>query len=118
MLTRIPAEKSSASWSAAHVAAAALLSIITFTSAYAGSVSDWSCVGGWRGFNCVEQSGSAGDPYIRLVPEPVDQAEKERFQAHDRKWLARCRPVIEHDHYGVAHYHYSAPGCEFGLGAD
>lgn len=108
----------SASGSAAHVSAAIILSFMTWTSAYAGGLSDTSCVGTWKGFNCVTRWGPAGDPYVRLVPEPLGQSEKARLMARDRSWLARCRPVIEYDRYGVARYHYSAPGCEFGLGAD
>ncbi len=108
----------SASWSAAHVGAAIILSVMTSTSAYAGGVGDTSCVGTWKGFNCVTRGGPAGDPYVRLVPEPLGEADKARVLARDRKWLARCRPVVEHDRYGVARYYYFAPGCEFGVGED
>jgi hypothetical protein len=118
VLTSHRAEAHSASWSAAHVGAAIILSVITLTSAYAGSVIDLNCVGGARSFNCVAQWATAGDPYIRIVPDALDEAEKAHATALDRKWLARCRPVIERDSYGVARYHYSAPGCEFGIGAD
>jgi hypothetical protein len=52
------------------------------------------------------------------VPEPLDEAEKARVMARDRRWRARCRPVVENDRFGVARYHYSAPGCEFGVGED
>jgi hypothetical protein len=103
---------------AVHLVGAPLLLAMTVTSAYAGSVSNWSCVGTWRGSNCIEQLGPVGDPYIRLVPEPLGDAEKERVEARDHKWLARCRPTVKHDRYGVARYYYSAPGCEFGVGAD
>ena len=46
------------------------------------------------------------------------EAEKARLATRDHKWLARCRPVIERDRYGVARYYYAAPGCEFGVGTD
>jgi hypothetical protein len=95
-----------------------MLSVMTWTSAYAGGVSNTSCVGTWNGFNCVTRWGPAGDPYVRLVPEPLDEAEKARVMARDRRWRARCRPVVENDRFGVARYHYSAPGCEFGVGED
>ena len=48
----------------------------------------------------------------------LGEAEKARLATRDHKWLARCRPVIERDRYGVARYHYAAPGCEFGVGTD
>jgi hypothetical protein len=95
-----------------------MLSLATSTAALAGNLADLSCVGGARSFNCVAQWGPAGDPMIRTVPEAVSEAEKTHATAQDRKWLARCRPVVEHDRYGVARYRYAAPGCEFGIGAD
>ncbi len=118
MLTSRLAEAPSASWSAARVGAAIILSVMTLTSAYAGSVIDLSCVGAAMNFNCVAQWATAGDPYIRQVPEALGEAEKARVLARDHKWLARCRPVVERDSYGVGRYHYSAPGCEFGVGTD
>jgi hypothetical protein len=102
-----------ASGSAAHVGAAIILSVMTWTSTYAGGVSETTCLGTWQDFNCVTRWGPPGDPSVRLVPE-----RREANKARDRRWLARCRPVIEYDHYGVARYHYSAPGCEFGVDAD
>lgn len=121
MLTSRFAAARCTSWSAAHVGAAIILSVMTFAPAYGGDttdLSDTSCVGSWKGFNCVTRSGPTGDPYVRLVPEPLGEAEKARLAVRDRKWLARCHPVIEHDRYGVARYRYSAPGCEFGVGED
>ena len=108
----------SASWPAAHVGAAIILSVITWTSADAGGISITSCVGTWMGFNCVTRWGPVGDPYARLVPEPLGEADKARVLARDHKWRARCRPVVEHDRYGVVRYRYFAPGCEFGVGED
>jgi len=118
VLTNRPAERSSASWSLARIGAAMILSVVTLTSAYAGSVINLSCVGGGRSFNCVAQVATAGDPYIRAVPEALGEAQKAQIAARDRKWVARCHPVAERDTFGVARYHYSAPGCEFGLGAE
>jgi len=104
----------------------AVLTVMSWTSAHAGSLSaadtaglsDTSCVGGWTTFNCVTRWGPLSNPYVRLVPQPIEQMEKERALARDRKWLARCRPVVEHDRYGVARYRYAAPGCEFGIDED
>jgi hypothetical protein len=86
--------------------------------AEAGGIRDTNCVGTRTSFNCVTRWGSAIDPYIRLVPETMDEAEKAHFAARERKWLSRCRPIVVHDSYGVSRYRYSAPGCEFGLGED
>jgi hypothetical protein len=105
-------------WSAAPVGAAIVLLITISTSADAGGIVDLNCLGGARSFNCVAQWATPGDPYIRIVPEALGEAEKAHATAQDRKWLTRCRPVIEHDRFGVARYHYSAPGCEFGVGAE
>ena len=95
-----------------------LLSVVTVTSAQAGSVINLSCVGAGRSFNCVAQVATAGDPYIRVAPEALGELQKAQVAARDRKWVARCHPVAERDTYGVARYHYSAPGREFGLGAE
>jgi hypothetical protein len=118
VLTSDRAGAASVSWSVAQIGAVIVLSVLTFTSAYAGGVIDLNCVGGARSFNCVAQWATAGDPYIRIVPEALDEATRARATAVDRKWLARCRPVVEHDGYGVARYRYSAPGCEFGIGEE
>ena len=118
MLTSRPVEASCASRAAASVSAAIALSLITLASANAGTVIDLSCVGPAKSFNCAAQWGTAGDPYVRQVPEVLGEAEQARLAARDHKWLARCRPVIERDRYGVARYYYAAPGCEFGVGTD
>jgi hypothetical protein len=88
----------------------------------AGGSGGWrcrgSCVGGFTSFNCVTRWGPAGDPYVRVVPRPVDEAEKARLVACDRKWLERCNPIVERDRYGVGRLRYAAPGCEFGVSED
>lgn len=83
-----------------------------------GGFSSTNCIGTWRDYNCVSRWGPATDPYVRLVPQPLGEAEQARAIARDHRWLARCRPVIRHDIYGVARYLYAEPGCEFGVGAD
>ncbi len=118
MLTNRRADKSSASRSAVLAGAAIMLSVITVSSARAGSVAGLNCVGGGRSFNCVGQWGVGGDPYVRTVPEAFGEAERAQAAARDHKWQTRCHPVVEHDIYGVARYQYSAAGCEFGVGAD
>lgn len=122
--------------SAAHAGTAVVLSavalvpmttvitLMTWTSAHAqdqraaGGVSNTSCVGGFTTFNCVTRWGPASDPYVRVVPRPVDEAEKARLVARDRKWLERCSPIVERDRYGVGRLRYAAPGCEFGVSED
>ena len=99
-------------------AAAIVMTGMTATSALAGSVRDTSCIGDWHSFSCVTQSGPARDPYIRQVPQTTDNATKARVAARERRWLARCRPIIIHDAYGIARYRYAASRCEFGVGED
>lgn len=112
------AEPRSASWLIAKVGAAAVLSAVTLRSASAASVIDLSCVVGAHNFNCAAQMATGGDPYLRAVPEPIGERQKAQIAARDRKWVARCHPVVERDGYGVARYHYAAPGCEYGIGAE
>ena len=118
MLTNNPAGKSSALRSVAFAGVAMVLSVTAVTSAHAGGIGVLSCVGGARSFNCAAQWGIAGDPNVRGVPEALGEAEKAQAVARDRKWQAHCRPVVERDYFGVARYQYSAPGCEYGVGAD
>jgi hypothetical protein len=74
-----------------------------------------SCVGDYGAFSCSTIWGHASDPYIRTVPSPATAQEHSELAERNRKWIARCRPVIKQDGYGVARYHYAAPGCEFGV---
>lgn len=100
-------------------AAAALSTAVLLTAslpASADSLFTGGCFGSWRSFSCVGRWGEAGDPYVRTVPQPGDDAAKARSLARDRKWLDRCKPVIAQDRYGVPRYQYTAPGCEFGVG--
>ena len=106
------------SWSARLGAAAALSvlawSVFACTAASAGGIEVDSCVGSRYSITCVSRWGAYSDPYIRLI-QPATEAEKAIAAEGDRKWQARCRPVIFHDHYGVPRYQYAAPGCEFGV---
>ena len=115
MLTNRPADASWVLRAAASIGAAIVLSLITIASAYAENVVDPSCVNAAKSFNCAAQWS---DPYIRQVPAAVGEADQARLSARDRRWLARCRPVIERDRYGVARYSYAAAACEFGVGTD
>lgn len=78
-----------------------------------------------RNSGCVASSGMAscttvwrktrgGHPsVIHAAPLLSEQDEREALE-RDRKWIARCRPLIKQDYHGVSRYHYAAPGCEFG----
>jgi hypothetical protein len=59
-------------------------------------------------------AGPMRDPYVREVPPPATAELRREAEERERRWVARCHPVIEPDKYGVDRYHYSAPGCEFG----
>ena len=104
---------------AARVGAAATLSVIALTpicsAAYADGMAVGGCVGGGGSLNCVVRWGEAGDPYIRTVPQPASETERNQAAERDRKWEERCKPTITQDRYGVPRYQYSAPGCEFGI---
>jgi len=96
------------------VALAFALLAAPLTPAYAGGFEINSCFGSLRFFSCVTQWGPRDDPQLRHVPVPRDAQEEAEFVARDRKWVARCRPVITQDRYGVSRYHYASPHCEFG----
>jgi hypothetical protein len=106
-----------ASRATVRIGAALVLSILAQASANAANVSTSSCAG-QPSFNCTDQSGAAGNPYIRIVPEPVGDNARGQLAARDRRWVDHCHPVIQYDRYGVARYRYSANGCEFGMGAE
>jgi hypothetical protein len=118
VLTSRPVEATSALWPAAKIGAALLLSVVTWASARAGNIAAENCVGTARSFNCVDNWGTSADPHVRTVPDAISEAEKTQMTERDHRWLARCRPVVQRDSYGVARYYYAAPGCEFGVGSD
>ena len=118
MLTNRPAKTSAPPGGLCAAASRSRWRRLTLTSVYAGGVGTTSCIGGARGFNCVEQWGPAGDPNVRAVPRPLGEEEKAQAAARERRWLAQCQPEIRRDPYGVARYIYAARGCEYGVGAD
>jgi hypothetical protein len=85
------------------------------STASAGGIAFGGCAGSRGAANCVVRWGEAGDPYIRVVPEPAGDAERSQSAERDRKWEQRCKPVIAQDRYGVPRYEYAAAGCEFGV---
>jgi hypothetical protein len=104
---------------AVRIGTAAVCSVIMVTSvcstASAGGIAYGGCSGGRGSANCVVRWGEAGDPYIRVVPQPAGEAERDQEAKRDRKWEQRCKPVIAQDRYGVPRYQYVAAGCEFGV---
>jgi hypothetical protein len=68
--------------------------------------SNFSCSGFWR--------DRIVNPYLIYVPQPSSEEAAEEASERDRRWMARCRPIIRQDQYGVPRYHYAAPGCEYG----
>jgi hypothetical protein len=119
MLTRMfPAAPPGARSFATGVVALVLLGA-PITSAEAGRIRTTNCVGGWWWHtSCTTQWGEASDPYIRVVPAARNVAEEGELAERDRKWVARCRPVLRQDRYGVERYYYAAPGCEHGRLSD
>lgn len=99
------------------------LQALVFTPSYADTVFSGGCVSGGGFFhgsgNCafMERSGPFGIARIYKVEEPRGE-ELDAALERDRKWLARCKPVIRQDAYGVGRYYYAASGCEFGKLAD
>ena len=81
--------------------------------AHAGGYDNLSCAGSPYFFSCVRRWDIF--PPERLVPDPQEQAEAAE---RERRWLARCRPVVKQDQFGVGRYRYAAPGCEFGRSQD
>jgi hypothetical protein len=104
--------------SAARYGAAATLSAMVLALIWSAAYADGIVAGGCLGsgaLNCAVRWGGAGDPYVRQVPPPIDEVEKQHAAERDKKWEQRCRPTITQDRYGVPRYQYAAPGCEFGV---
>jgi hypothetical protein len=86
-------------------------------SALAGSaygVRNTACVGGRFSVACSTNWRYQDDfdaPVRRIAPDPREEA---AALERDRKWLARCRPQLRADQYGVSRYVYAAAGCEHG----
>lgn len=73
-----------------------------------GSGFSVSCVTTWQWDEPGRKSSlAAEDP--KLAAEAAER---------ERKWVARCKPTIRQDQYGVRRYRYAAPGCEYGKAED
>ena len=100
----------------AAFAVAVLTLFVGLTSASAQEVESGGCTLTRHSFNCTSHIGPAGNPFVRVVPPPVDEAAAKRSQERERRWVDRCRPTVTPDGYGVTRYTYALPGCEFGVG--
>jgi hypothetical protein len=113
MLTRSFSDLSGLRPFAGALMALALLGA-SATSARAGGVVIGSCVRSAGTLSCAARWGSAGDPYIRGIASPRNAQEEADTDERERQWVARCRPIVRQDQYGVGRYYYAAPGCEVG----
>jgi len=77
-----------------------------------------SCVGSYGSLSCAAYWGPRVDTHIRRYTPPKDEQLEKEAAARERQWVARCRPVLREDRYGVSRYEYAAPGCEFGKTRD
>ena len=94
-------------------AIAAVLAGSSVAPAQAGGYDNLNCSGTPYFFNCTRRWDIW--PPERLMPDPAEQA---AAAERERRWLARCRPVVQQDQFGVGRYRYAAPGCEFGRNQD
>jgi len=77
-----------------------------------------NCVRSHGSVSCAAHWGPRVHPHIRRYAPPRDEQLEKEAAARERKWVARCRPVLKEDPYGVSRYQYAIPGCEFGKGQD
>ena len=104
------------------VAIQALLTVAATVNARADSTTVFSCVGagGWfsGASTCVKIRRSGLSQSDILQARPLSPEEMKEAEERDRKWVARCKPELRQDQYGVNRYHYAARGCEYGKLAD
>lgn len=101
---------------AAAGVAFAVIAAPGLTAAQAQETRTGGCIGGWGSTSCVTRWTPNTDPFVRPVPQPDNRVLRSRAVERDRRWVARCRPVVRPDRYGVGRYRYATPGCEFGVG--
>jgi hypothetical protein len=92
-------------------AMALLAAPVTVAPAFAGSES-LTCV---RSRGILSCFSLWSDPSVNHAPAARDPREGAEAAESERRWTARCRPIIQQDRHGVARYHYAAPGCEYGV---
>jgi hypothetical protein len=104
------------------ILSAATLAVVVVSAepGHAGGAFSGSCVRSGSAVACSAQWGKAqgGIPHVLQMPAlTTDRAEAESAE-RDRKWVARCKPIVQQDRYGVGRYHYLATGCEYGKTED
>jgi hypothetical protein len=78
-----------------------------------------SCVFHRGAAHCVQQFryGARGTNGAQTLREPSAE-ELAEARERERRWVARCRPVLRQDAHGVNRYVYAARGCEYGQDRD
>ncbi len=78
-----------------------------------------SCVFHRGAGHCVRQYryGDRGTNGVQSLREPSAE-ETAQARERERRWVARCRPHLRADEYGVNRYVYAARGCEYGQDRD
>lgn len=78
-----------------------------------------SCVYHRGAGHCVRQFryGDRGTNGVQRLREPNEEDIVEARE-RERRWAARCRPLLRTDQHGVNRYVYAARGCEYGQDRD
>ena len=89
------------------------LLLAPLTSAQAQSAA-LTCLRSGGAVSCVGRIGPGSFPQVVHLREPLGEREMAEAAARDRRWLARCEPIIRQDRNGVRRYLYAAPDCDVG----
>jgi hypothetical protein len=95
---------------------AALVLPALLTSAEASGFRNKSCVYDRGAVSCVTTWSRSGtpDPHVTATAKEPSAEETSAKEEREKLWLARCKPELKQDDYGVMRYSYAATGCEFG----
>jgi hypothetical protein len=88
---------------------AALLSAVSLP-AQADRLRSESCIFVRGSMSCVTK----WQRWDVQAPQAPTEQELAEIRERERRWQARCRPLIQQDDLGVRRYVYAAPGCEYG----
>jgi hypothetical protein len=82
---------------------------------HADGVITSSCVrtGAASACTTIWRTGLGGSGGVSLWTPRAEREAAETVE-RERLWLARCRPTLAYDQYGVGRYRYAASGCEHG----
>ena len=95
----------------ALLAAAILLASLASAQAQSAAL---TCIGSGASLSCVGRIGPGTFPQVVHLREPLGEREMAEAAARDRRWLARCEPIVRQDRNGVRRYLYAAPDCDVG----